>query len=350
MYSGRKNADIDGMKKIIVFVVAFCIAALCIPQYVAAQAYPAPGGDTYRQEGIASWYGTEFDGRPTASGEVFNSSLFTAAHPTLPFGTYLLITNRHNNRQVAVRINDRGPFVPSRIIDVSRAAAEQLDMLVTGTAPVVIETFQTFQTNQNQQVQPQPVYQPPAQPNQPVYPQAPAQPPVQQPQVIVVPAPSETPSQAPSTPITVTIYPPAQAGPPQPVPTQLPSPQLSPLVPPPQAAPLQAPEMFIAETIPVIEAAPPEVLPALVTPGARLIPTITPSPGKRYSLQVGSYKVARNAVDSYVKLREAGLNPEYERHGEYFRVVVKGVGGNEVQSVAEKLEMAGFREAVIREE
>lgn len=93
-----------------------------------------------RQEGIASWYGAEFEGRPTASGETFNSSLLTAAHPSLPFGTMLKVTNRHNGKSVIVRVNDRGPFVAARIIDVSRGAAERLDMIVTGTAPVIVES------------------------------------------------------------------------------------------------------------------------------------------------------------------------------------------------------------------
>jgi rare lipoprotein A len=97
------------------------------------------GVSAFREEGIASWYGTEFEGHPTASGELFNPAQLTAAHPNLPFGTMLRITNTQNNRQVTVRVNDRGPFVNTRIIDISRAAAEALDMLVTGTAPVVVE-------------------------------------------------------------------------------------------------------------------------------------------------------------------------------------------------------------------
>ena len=78
--------------------------------------------------------------------------------------------------------------------------------------------------------------------------------------------------------------------------------------------------------------------------------TINPSPNRTYTLQIGSFKVARNAVDTYVKLREAGLNPEYERNGDLFRVVLKGVRGTDVQSVANTLATTGFREAVIREE
>jgi rare lipoprotein A (peptidoglycan hydrolase) len=93
----------------------------------------------FRQEGVASWYGAEFAGRTTASGEIFDPSQLTAAHTELPFGTYLLVTNTDNGKKIVVRVNDRGPFVRSRIIDVSRAAAERLDMLTAGTAKVVIE-------------------------------------------------------------------------------------------------------------------------------------------------------------------------------------------------------------------
>ena len=97
---------------------------------------------TFRQEGLASWYGMEFSGSLTASGEIFNPALFTAGHPSLPFGTILKVTNKQNMRQVTVRINDRGPFVSTRIIDLSMAAAEVLDMIRTETAPVIIEIEQ----------------------------------------------------------------------------------------------------------------------------------------------------------------------------------------------------------------
>ena len=115
------------------FIVLF-VAILIIPYNLLAQ-------EAFRQEGIASWYGKEYDGRLTASGEIFDSSKMTAAHPSLLFGTTVVVTNQHNNKKVTVRINDRGPFVAARIIDVSRAAAEQLDMIFTGTAPVLVESI-----------------------------------------------------------------------------------------------------------------------------------------------------------------------------------------------------------------
>ena len=92
-----------------------------------------------RQQGRASWYGPRFHGRRTASGERFNQSAHTAAHRNLPFGTRVKVTNLRNNRSVVVRINDRGPYVGGRIIDLSRAAAESIGMRGSGTAPVRLE-------------------------------------------------------------------------------------------------------------------------------------------------------------------------------------------------------------------
>lgn len=93
------------------------------------------------QEGIASWYGPGFHGRRTASGEIYNQYELTAAHQTLPHGTRLRVTNLTNDRVVYVRINDRGPFVDDRIIDLSYTAARQIDMIGPGTAPVRIEVL-----------------------------------------------------------------------------------------------------------------------------------------------------------------------------------------------------------------
>ncbi|RUM88170.1 MAG: septal ring lytic transglycosylase RlpA family lipoprotein [Thermodesulfatator sp.] len=98
--------------------------------------YPLPRPLGYTEEGLASWYGPGFHGHRTASGEIYNMYAFTAAHKTLPLGTYVLVTNLKNGRRVVVRINDRGPFVPGRIIDLSYAAARALDMIQDGVVPV----------------------------------------------------------------------------------------------------------------------------------------------------------------------------------------------------------------------
>jgi len=92
----------------------------------------------WEDTGVASWYGGNFQGRKTANGEVYDSMRFTCAHRTLPFGTYLTVTNLENGRTVRVRVNDRGPFVGGRIIDLSYAAAKELGMIQNGTAEVRI--------------------------------------------------------------------------------------------------------------------------------------------------------------------------------------------------------------------
>lgn len=87
----------------------------------------------------ASWYGPNFYGRLTANGEVYTGRKMTAAHKTLPFGTRVRVTNRNNGRSVIVRINDRGPFVGGRAIDLSYAAARKLGMVESGVVPVTME-------------------------------------------------------------------------------------------------------------------------------------------------------------------------------------------------------------------
>jgi rare lipoprotein A len=95
-----------------------------------------PGAGSAFSRGTASWYGPKFNGRRTASGERYDMHELTAAHPSLPFGTLVQVTNVENGRQVVVRVNDRGPFGRRRIIDLSYAAARQLAMIGPGTAEV----------------------------------------------------------------------------------------------------------------------------------------------------------------------------------------------------------------------
>jgi len=102
---------------------------------------PLPHARGYRQRGTASWYGDKFHGRRTSSGEIYNMYAMTAAHKTLPLGTVVRVRNLNNRRSATVRINDRGPFVRSRIIDLSYAAAKKLGMLGPGTAEVEIEAI-----------------------------------------------------------------------------------------------------------------------------------------------------------------------------------------------------------------
>lgn len=93
----------------------------------------------FKQTGKASFYADKFHGRQTASGERFDMYDLTAAHKTLPFGTYLKVTNLKNNKSVIVKVNDRGPYAKGRILDLSKAAAKKIDMIADGVANVKIE-------------------------------------------------------------------------------------------------------------------------------------------------------------------------------------------------------------------
>jgi rare lipoprotein A len=104
----------------------------------ASAGLPAKNARPY-QVGTASWYGEDFEGKPTASGEPYNMYDLTAAHPSLPLGTFVRVTNLRNRRAVVVRINDRGPIVPGRIIDVSYSAAKVLKFQAQGIQRVRLD-------------------------------------------------------------------------------------------------------------------------------------------------------------------------------------------------------------------
>ncbi len=104
----------------------------------ATERQPAVPGE-YVEEGVASWYGVPFNGRRTSNGEIYDMHEFTAAHRTLPFGAVVRVTNLNNGKQTQVRINDRGPFVADRIIDLSLSAAQAIEMVGSGTAQVRLE-------------------------------------------------------------------------------------------------------------------------------------------------------------------------------------------------------------------
>jgi len=97
----------------------------------------------YVEQGVASWYGPDFHGGRTSTGETYDMHAMTGAHPTLPLPTWVRVTNLENGKSVVVRLNDRGPFARGRIIDLSRSAAEALDMVRAGTARVEVQSLAT---------------------------------------------------------------------------------------------------------------------------------------------------------------------------------------------------------------
>jgi rare lipoprotein A len=127
----------------IVGTMALCSAALglssCANKHAATRAIPAPPRVLPAETGLASWYGYPYHGRAAADGEIYDMETLTAAHRTLPFGTRVRVTNVSNQKTVEVRIIDRGPFVDGRIIDLSHAAAEAIDLIGPGVSQVRLD-------------------------------------------------------------------------------------------------------------------------------------------------------------------------------------------------------------------
>ncbi len=132
------------MKRILLIIISTILFTSCS----SAVRFTSAGTTKYEDKnaevvtvmyGKASYYGSEFDGRSTANGETFSNGEYTAAHKSLPFGSMVKVTNLANNQSVIVRINDRGPYVSGRLIDLSRKAAEELDMIRAGVIDVKIE-------------------------------------------------------------------------------------------------------------------------------------------------------------------------------------------------------------------
>ncbi|AHF96843.1 septal ring lytic transglycosylase RlpA family protein [Desulfurella multipotens] len=132
------------MKKLfflVIFLVSFYMQSCSYIPFVSStpSIHPMKSVNVgYTEEGLASWYGPQFQGQLTASGEIFDMYKLTAASRTLPLNVYVRVTNLDNNRSTVVKINDRGPFVHGRIIDLSYEAAKQLGMLQAGVVPVKI--------------------------------------------------------------------------------------------------------------------------------------------------------------------------------------------------------------------
>ena len=116
-----------------IFILFAVFSSACAPRFTVV-----PRESGWTQKGVAAWYGQEFHGRMTSSGEVFDMYKLTAAHPSLPFGTIVRVTNLENGKTTVVRINDRGPLTHGRIIDLSYAAAKEIDMINRGVVKVEV--------------------------------------------------------------------------------------------------------------------------------------------------------------------------------------------------------------------
>jgi rare lipoprotein A len=141
---GRAGRGILALRVAALALLAAASACTAVPP----PAPPAPAAveqPTYAETGMASWYGRDHQGKKTAAGERFDMNQLTAAHRTLPLNTTVRVTNIDNQKTVKVRINDRGPYVRTRIIDLSSRAARALDIVDDGTAKVRLEVFASDQ-------------------------------------------------------------------------------------------------------------------------------------------------------------------------------------------------------------
>jgi rare lipoprotein A len=142
---GRAGRGILALRVAALALLVAVAACTAVPPLPAPPAPAAVEQPTYAETGMASWYGRDHQGKKTAAGERFDMNQLTAAHRTLPLNTTVRVTNIDNQKTVKVRINDRGPYVRTRIIDLSSRAARALDIVDDGTAKVRLEVFASDQ-------------------------------------------------------------------------------------------------------------------------------------------------------------------------------------------------------------
>lgn len=135
----RRHAGVRTLVGGVAVLAVLLLLGIASPDALAPASTDPDPDTTHIGDGVASYYGDELAGHPTASGERFDPTELTAAHRSLPFGTKLRVTNLRNGRTVVVRVNDRGPFARRRIIDLSYAAARRLGMIETGIARVRLD-------------------------------------------------------------------------------------------------------------------------------------------------------------------------------------------------------------------
>ena len=281
-------------------------------------------------ETYASYYGEAFNGRPTSSGEIFDMNAYTAAHKTLPFGTFLEVTNLENGKKVVVRVNDRGPFVPNREIDLSKAAAKSLGMISRGITRVSIKRVDSL--DHAALVATTDVYSDTTTESAPkgAHPVTDSQPeavPVQKEAVSDIPAKGSD-TAAETAPSKVTQ---AQAS--QPNTTQ------------------RQPASVDQQT------AKPDTVKGVANRSASAQPAQTPAPvysqgtsGVLWRIQLGAFTREENALRLVVQLRKAGFDPAYERTEKSVRVVLPGIQPDDLEKVKEALANHSFTDYVIRQE
>lgn len=249
-----------------------------------------------KADAVASYYGEDFHGKPTSSGELFDMNALTAAHKTLPFGTLLEVTNLANGKMVVVRINDRGPFVDDRDIDISQAAAEALDMITTGIARV---SLKERKSTESQASTPATLTTTPA-------------------------TVTATPATVTATPATVTATPATVTSTPATVTTT--------------PATVTTTPATVTGSIPKVQ------------PLAKTSVTAPVKTGILWRIQLGAFSREENANRLVIELRDAGFDPAFEKTDKMIRVVLHGITEAELPALKEKLGKAGFTDYLLRQE
>lgn len=272
------------------------IYLIAITLFICAAAPVSAQSELLKLEAVASYYGAEFHGRLTANGETFNMNDLTAAHKTLAFGTLLEVTNLESGKKVIVRVNDRGPFVEGRELDVSMAAAESLGMIKTGTARVSIRKLAGIDTTVANPGNPQPAT-------------TISTPPMNPAEGRTIPVDSGTPQKNPAEGRTI----PGKSNTTDPI----------------TANPIKVTTAGIATATPVL--------------------TET-STSTTWRIQLGSFSQEENATRFVIKLRKDGFNPSFEKTATLYRVILTGITAGELEKTKSKLANAGYNDFLVRQE
>jgi rare lipoprotein A len=270
-------------------VIALTLAGLFAAAPLAANS------EIIKSEATASFYGDEFNGRPTSSGETFDMNAFTAAHKTLPFGTMLVVTNLDNGKKALVRVNDRGPFVEDRELDVSKGAAAALDMIASGTARVSIVKVDGDELAAAQS-------------------EAGSAPTAQ------APSPAETSAavaETESSGMTAT-----DDG--------------------------TANEPAVADQVPAT--APTSATPTPISPVPAQAPVASASTRSTWRIQLGAFSREANAIRLVSRLRKDGFQPAFEKTSGLTRVVIPGIEASGLPALKNKLAKAGYSGFIVRKE
>ncbi len=348
----------------------FACAVLVVLAYGCATTAPPQRQDLEPQRGVASWYGEEFSGRTTANGEIFDPTQLTAAHRTLPFGTVVDVTNALTNQTVRVRINDRGPYIGGRLIDLSYAAAQKISLIEPGIGEVDIKVVK-MGSGEREPPQPLSVTVAEAPKSVPVIPATTPQAP---PPVRTTPAPA---SDAPKVEFPLPTQTTASA--PAPVTTEpaTPLPAVTPVAPAPVAAePAVTEEPVVVdrvavetqhgdtitrkqvsadgkriEEVPVEDAAPRTTAtraPA-PAPAPRTTTSTTRRSGPHYVVQVGAFSIESNAKALQEKLGAIGQRAYIDKTSLWRVRIGPFSTRNEAVAVRTELEAKGISGIVVND-